>query len=199
MSNTVKQLGFIPTNRGEYDTTGQTRYYKDNVVQYRNGSYICTPVGYSSSNPTAYTTDAPYQDGDTELNANWKLMASVGLVDEEPVAGSENLVKSGGIFNSINPIKNAFDHAFIRGDEIIPTGVIENNFINKVTANLVQYNGFNVKYYAVTPGQIFVCNLFSNSASSTSVASLCFYNSNDFSGQTKVFIARYNVSFPYIA
>ena len=68
MSNTVKQLGFIPTNRGEFDTTGQTRYYKDNVVQYRNGSYICTPVGYSSSNPTAYTTDAPYQDGDTQLH-----------------------------------------------------------------------------------------------------------------------------------
>lgn len=97
MSNTVKQLGFIPTNRGEYDTTGQTRYYKDNVVQYRNGSYICTPVGYSSSNPTAYTTDAPYQDGDTELNPNWELMASVGLVDEEPVAGSDSLVKSGGV------------------------------------------------------------------------------------------------------
>lgn len=105
MSNTVKQLGFIPTNRGEFDTTGQTRYYKDNVVQYRNGSYICSPVGYSSSNPTAYTTDAPYQDGDTQLNPNWKLMASVGLVDAEPVAGSENLVKSGGVkddFDALN-------------------------------------------------------------------------------------------------
>ena len=101
MSNTVKQLGFIPTNRGEFDTTGQTKYYKDNVVQYRNGSYICSPVGYSSSNPTAYTTDAPYQDGDTQLNANWKLMASVGLVDEEPVAESDNLVKSGGVQNEL--------------------------------------------------------------------------------------------------
>ena len=104
MSNTVKQLGFIPTNRGEYDTTGQTRYYKDNVVQYRNGSYICSPVGYSSSNPTAYTTDAPYQDGDTELNPNWELMASVGLVDEEPTAGSSNLVKSGGIKEELNKL-----------------------------------------------------------------------------------------------
>lgn len=104
MSNTVKQLGFIPTNRGEFDTTGQTRYYKDNVVQYRNGSYICSPVGYSSSNPTAYTTDAPYQDGDTQLNPNWKLMASVGLVDSEPTAGSENLVKSGGVYEKISQL-----------------------------------------------------------------------------------------------
>jgi len=106
MSNTVKQLGFIPTNRGEFDTTGQTKYYKDNVVQYRNGSYICSPVGYSTSNPTAYTTDAPYQDGDTELNANWKLMASVGLVDEEPVAGSENLVKSRGVVEKCAFVEN---------------------------------------------------------------------------------------------
>jgi len=128
MSNTVKQLGFIPTNRGEFDTTGQTKYYKDNVVQYRNGSYICSPVGYSASNPTAYTTDAPYQDGDTELNANWKLMASVGLVDDEPTAGSDNLVKSGGVYEKVNQLlQNVAGGQFPMVGRYISTGAYNGN------------------------------------------------------------------------
>ena len=50
MAETTLQLGFVPKNRGEYQSTPVTRYYKDNVVQYNGSSYIADPVGWSESN-----------------------------------------------------------------------------------------------------------------------------------------------------
>ena len=113
MAETTLQLGFVPKNRGEYQSTPVTRYYKDNVVQYNGSSYIADPVGWSESDPTATYVTVPPTDESGNLNAGWRIFASgnntfttgekvdnVGI-DSEPTAGSNNLVKSGGIKTAI--------------------------------------------------------------------------------------------------
>ena len=115
MAETTLQLGFVPKERGNY--TSGTNYYKDNVVQYNGSSYIADPVGWSESEPTATYVTVPPTDVSGNLNAGWRVFASgnntfttgekvdnVGI-DNEPTAGSDNLVKSGGVAVKINELK----------------------------------------------------------------------------------------------
>lgn len=116
MAKTTLQLGFVPKNRGEYQSTPVTRYYKDNVVQYNGSSYIADPVGWSESDPTATYVTVPPTDESGNLNAGWKVFASgnntfttgekvdnIGI-DAEPTAGSENLVKSSGVSTALSNV-----------------------------------------------------------------------------------------------
>ena len=116
MSTTVKHLGFIPKNRGEY-VSGE-RYYKDNIAQYHGSSYIANPTASvndgnagTQQEPLYYLTRVPFDDG--SLSAGWDVFASgnnvfstgervteVGI-DDEPTAESDNLVKSGGVADVI--------------------------------------------------------------------------------------------------
>lgn len=144
-----------------------------------------------------------YRYNGTE-SPSWSLVGTIGNLDPVdsldsdsatlPLAAHQGKVLDGKISQLDQNIiwtQEAYDHVVLKGDEITPTGVLENKFINKQSAELVSFNGYNVKYYAVTPGQILVCNLYSNSESSGNVASLCFYNSDNFSGQSKVLLVPY--------
>ena len=100
MSETTKNIGFLPVNRGEYDNNAT--YYKDNIVQYNNGSYICSPVGYDPEHPTsAYVTGVkPYEDNASQLNPGWDVFVDIGFIDETPQEGSRNLVRSGSVYDA---------------------------------------------------------------------------------------------------
>lgn len=75
MSVTTKHLGFLIKNRGEYTRVPETKYYKDNVVQYMNSSFICDPEDYDEQeNPLAFVI-APPLDSFGNLNNGWKIFA----------------------------------------------------------------------------------------------------------------------------
>ena len=83
MSQTTVTLGYVPKNRGEYVSSPETRYYKDNIVQYNGCSFIADPVGYdATTNPAAYVTTAPYTTDPTVPNAGWKLFAA-GMLEQD--------------------------------------------------------------------------------------------------------------------
>lgn len=74
MSLTTINLGYIPANRGEYEE-GE-RYYKDNLVQYRGGTYIADPVDYDvDTNSLAYVTTPPYDTDPEIMNPGWRVFA----------------------------------------------------------------------------------------------------------------------------
>ena len=94
MSQTVVQLGQVPVNRGEFVLNPITRYYKDNIVQYENYSFIADPVA-----PATYVTTPPINSETGALNPGWRYFSGTGVVDEKPKAESENVVTSGGVYD----------------------------------------------------------------------------------------------------
>lgn len=102
MSQTTKHLGFLIKNRGEYIGNPETKYYKDNVVQYMNSSFICDPQDYDeTTNPLAYVIEPPLNEN-SELNKGWKIFA----------VGSDTLAQQAieeAKRNAINEINNAIE------------------------------------------------------------------------------------------
>ena len=110
MSQTIINLGYVPTSRSEYSAS--VKYYKDNIVQYNGSAYIAKPTSTvndgsegTGDNIVYYLTRAPYESNASILNAGWETFASVGFIDNEPTAGSDNLVKSEGVFDCVNVIE----------------------------------------------------------------------------------------------
>ena len=93
MSQTVVQLGHVPVNRGEFILNPVTKYYKDNIVQYKKYSFIADPVA-----PATYVTTPPIDNTTGELNPGWRYFSGTGIVDEVPTQDSDNLVESGGVY-----------------------------------------------------------------------------------------------------
>lgn len=73
MSQTKISIGHVPVNRGAWSSN--TRYYKDNIVQYLGGSFIANPPRYSVGNPYAYITSKPYETNPSQLNTGWSVFA----------------------------------------------------------------------------------------------------------------------------
>ena len=93
MSQTVVQLGHVPVNRGEFILNPVTKYYKDNIVQYKRYSFIADPVA-----PATYVTTPPIDNTTGELNPGWRYFSGTGVVDDVPTQDSDNLVESGGVY-----------------------------------------------------------------------------------------------------
>ena len=73
MAEITKELGRIPVSRGDYQST--TEYYKDNIVQYKRGSYQVV-----SESPI--TGISPTNDKNV-VNPGWTLFA--GTLDAQDV------------------------------------------------------------------------------------------------------------------
>lgn len=162
MSQTKISIGHVPVNRGAWSSN--TRYYKDNIVQYLGGSYIANPPGYSVDNPDAYISSKPYESVPSQLNTGWSIfadgmqnnsvhvndaqqlsdeqkaqaLANVGIsgVDSEPVAGSDNLVKSGGVLQATyNSLDSVCEHP-------IKYTIGENNKYIDIDGTIKSYSGY---------------------------------------------------------
>ena len=92
-------LGIVPVSRGEFNST--TIYYKDNIVQYKRGSYQVI-----SESPI--TGISPTNDNNV-VNPGWKLFAGIQGVDDVPIPGSDNLVKSGGVAEKLYELEEVVD------------------------------------------------------------------------------------------
>ena len=175
MSTNIVDLGHVPVNRGDYDNSA--RYYKDNIVQYSDSSFICDPAGWDAvTNPEVYVQGvAPYNTETHQVNAGWRLFANgidefstgervgdVGI-DSAPVAGSENLVQSGGVFKSFENRSVDFDSAPV--GTMSPSGVINTG---NTTFNTTDY-------IKVKEGYIFYYKGYTGS--STSQATVCGWDS----------------------
>ena len=150
MSSTVVNLGHVPVNRGNY--TSEEQYYKDNVVQYRNGSYIAHPSeqhhdGVGEDN-LYYLTRAPYTVGSDTLNPGWDIFSDVGIIDEVPTAMSTHLVESGGVFDAINDALEEVSFHY-------PSNVAPQNFSDEekemirgnIDVNIITDEQFDSGYY----------------------------------------------------
>ena len=73
MAEITKELGRIPVSRGDYQIN--VEYYKDNIVQYKRGSYQVI-----SESPI---TNIPPTDDNNVVNYGWKLFA--GTLDAQDV------------------------------------------------------------------------------------------------------------------
>lgn len=118
--------------------------------------------------------------------ANWQG------VDDEPTAGSDNLVKSGGVYNIIEDIDNTLnkkahyeDVRFEDWEDVSHIGEpLSSKYIN-YDGNLVDpaINGFKVYSFPVTPGDTVKIHCALSAGSSYAYA---FYNSNSYSSSTVV-------------
>lgn len=85
-----KTLDYVPKNCGNYKE-GE-RYYKENLVQYKGGTYIADPEDYDEdTNPLAYITDPPYDDDPETLNPGWKVFARSTERSVTNVAWDDNI------------------------------------------------------------------------------------------------------------
>lgn len=118
MSATTVQLGYLPVNRGDWEENHasdlqnetETRYYKDNIVSYKGSAFIANPPGYDRvSNPTAYITTPPFDEGQTQqLNTGWKLFVDAKTYVDEQLDLIVNGTPSEAI-NSMQAIINFLD------------------------------------------------------------------------------------------
>ena len=74
MSQTTVNLGHVPVNRGEYSSSAT--YYRDNIVQYRNSSYICNIEEPDVAHPVGITGVAPYDSDPAVPNTGWAVFAN---------------------------------------------------------------------------------------------------------------------------
>ena len=120
MSETVVKLGYVPKNRGEYNSS--ERYYNDNIVQYNGSSYIAHPTAQhnqgnagTSEDPVYYLTSAPTDNSTPpQLTDGWEVFASGNnkfvtgqsvdqlSVDSTPTAGhTTSLITSAGVSGAV--------------------------------------------------------------------------------------------------
>lgn len=76
--------------------------------------------------------------------------------------------------------QQAFERCFIRGDLITPASTLSDKYLSK-NKYVTDYQGFEINVYEVSPGQVFIANVFSNESSGSAVASLGFFKNSDFS------------------
>lgn len=115
-----KALTYIPKNRGEYEE-GE-RYYKENLVQYKGGTYIADPEDYDiDTNPLAYVEIPPYYDDPELLNPGWGVFARGYSADSSGVVTDINWDDNRkAITKTINTVTSDVVSASKLKDEINP-------------------------------------------------------------------------------
>lgn len=91
------------TDKGDWDP--YATYNKYNVVAYENSSYVCQQDEVIGIPPTSSTTI-------------WHMVARGFSItyDDVPTAGSSNVVKSGGIYSSLQSLDNKKQDKFANAD-----------------------------------------------------------------------------------
>lgn len=115
---------------------GNAQSSDNNYVQYR---YMGTE-----------TTGTPNPFLDT---SNWQG------VDDEPTTRSENLVKSGGVFNDIYPLilDDKYNSKEIFGSLLVPDSFIDNAYVKPNRTIQTGFPDFRVSFYKViTPSKLFI-------------------------------------------
>lgn len=156
----VVELGTVIKNRGTYDSSA--KYYKDNVVQYQNSSYIVTSVpqaigylqnvvpttpnsgwsifAYGAADVIAKTPRVDVSQSFTDAEKK-QVRANIGLgngdIDDTPTVGSNNLVKSGGVYDLIS---NLDDSIFGEKNERI----VSNSATRQIQSSTFLFNTINV-------------------------------------------------------
>lgn len=102
---TLVEIGHLSVNRGRYESNpSNTKYYKDNIVQYKGASYIADPPGYNAkTNPNAYITVAPWTTDRTTLNTGWHVFADGNPEYIEEVA-EDNIARVNQMMADYQPI-----------------------------------------------------------------------------------------------
>ena len=113
INQNIVDLGHVPVNRGTWEDwtaeqQSELRFYKDNIVQQGDSSYIASPVGYDPvSNPEAYVQGPPYNTTTHSINTGWKLFANG--IDEFQTGErvSETSIATGTDFDNPDATKRA--------------------------------------------------------------------------------------------
>lgn len=171
MSQTKVNLGRVPKERGEYSATA--KYYKDNIVEYGGSAYIASPTSSvndgndgTTDNPEYYLKNrVPFVTDPNTANAGWRIFASgrhvfstgedissVGI-DEEPVAGSRNLVESGGVAEDLI---NLSKKTLKKGDNESPTQIERG--ISFYQGKIINYTSRSMSFFSVSEGEIYYIN-----------------------------------------
>ena len=186
MSQTKVNLGRVPKERGEYSATA--KYYKDNIVEYGGSAYIASPTSSvndgndgTTDNPEYYLKNrVPFVTDPNTANAGWRIFASgrhvfstgedissVGI-DEEPTAGSRDLVESGGVIGDVMPVLNRTFNVLAKeaGKYVKRDGTIGTASSNISVSDYIEIEGgnnFKVLSGVKMPG-------------STSYCAICFFS-----------------------
>ena len=191
----------LPTGYDEYElseassmTTGDYTY---NGLDTENFSAIPSTVGASvlyyiyDSQSSSYTTwlltkssDSTYaykqylymQEYANTTAGNTAFLSASNWqgVDDKPTAGSNNLIKSGGVYNQINQINKKIDSGMGIAQ---PLETVNGKYISRFDGTIVDNSSYSYSIFSVNEND---CLLFTiNGNVGSAVATVSFWDSND--------------------